>query len=288
MYIYLEIHKYYLLILNPNPGAVMKKPNNHKKISRKNTTSKKNRPKTRKSPVASKRTAKKIPKSSRLHIKRPNSATAARKQSGVSHQLHKPHGTQRHAQPIKNKDTADISNRKRTNINVPKPDEVKTALNSLLSNGRATEYLKKNVSKMAVDVISMLVTPKTDDYLAEQLGTKINAIRRILNIMQGYGITNYYISKNTKGWLSFAWYINTSKLLPFLQYVDGMERERSVMNDACNDYFICNECYKADKLVFTFDSAFESSFKCGSCGKNLNRMDRNEAELLVSNGTARS
>ena len=157
--------------------------------------------------------------------------------------------------------------RKKVNVSIPQPEEVKEALDKLLTNERATEYLKKNVSKMAVDVVGMLVTPKTDEFLAEQLGIKINAIRRILNIMQGYGITNYYISKNTKGWLSFAWYINTNKLAPFLEYVDSMEKDKSIISESCNDYFICQSCYKSDKFIFTFDSAFESSFKCTNCGK---------------------
>ena len=172
--------------------------------------------------------------------------------------------------------------RKKVNINIPQQEEAKIAISKLLNNERAVEYLKKNVSKMAVDVVDMLATPKTDEFLAEQLGMKINAIRRILNIMQGYGITNYYISKNTKGWLSFAWYINTSKLSPFLDYVDGMEKEQSVINEKCNDYFMCDACYKTDKFLFTFDSAFENSFKCNNCGKNLNRMNREEVEVLIT------
>lgn len=172
--------------------------------------------------------------------------------------------------------------RKRVNVSVPQPQEVKEALDTLFSNDQAVEYLKKNVSKMAVDVIGMLVTPKTDEYLAEQMGTKINAIRRILNIMQGYGITNYYISKNTKGWLSFAWYINISKLPPFLDYVAGMEHEKSIVNESCNDYFVCKSCYESDRFVFTFDSAYENAFKCNNCGKGLERMDRNEAQSLIS------
>lgn len=173
--------------------------------------------------------------------------------------------------------------RKRTNVSIPQSDEAKAAIEMLLKNERAVEYLKKNVSKMAVDVVDMLSTPKTDEFLAEQLGVKINAIRRILNIMQGYGITNYYISKNTKGWLSFAWYINTSKLAPFLDYINEMEKEKSVVSEKCNDYFICENCYKTDRFLFTFDSAFENSFKCNGCGKNLNRMDKMEVEALMSN-----
>ena len=175
-----------------------------------------------------------------------------------------------------------VEGRKKVNVSIPQPEEVKEALDRLLTNERATEYLKKNVSKMAVDVVGMLITPKTDEFLAEQLGIKINAIRRILNIMQGYGITNYYISKNTKGWLSFAWYINTNKLAPFLEYIDSMEKDKSIINEACNDYFICQNCYKTDKFIFTFDSAFESSFKCTSCGKGLNRMNKEEVSALTS------
>ncbi|HII09504.1 TPA: hypothetical protein HA310_00070 [Candidatus Micrarchaeota archaeon] len=172
--------------------------------------------------------------------------------------------------------------RKKVNVSIPQPEEVKEALDRLLTNERATEYLKKNVSKMAVDVVGMLVTPKTDEFLAEQIGIKINAIRRILNIMQGYGITNYYISKNTKGWLSFAWYINTNKLAPFLEYIDSMEKDKSIINDTCNDYFVCQSCYRSDKFIFTFDSAFESSFKCTNCGKGLSRMNKEEVSTLTN------
>jgi transcription initiation factor IIE alpha subunit len=179
------------------------------------------------------------------------------------------------------KKVAGAQQRTRANINIMPPDVVKKEIERLLANGNATEYLKKNVSKTAVEVISMLATPRTDEYLAEQLGMKINAVRRILNIMQGYGITNYYVSKNTKGWLSFAWYVNISKLDPFLERVSSVEKETIVVGEECNDYFICNNCYKNDKLVHTFDSAFELVFKC-ACGKSLSRMDRLDAEALIN------
>ncbi len=171
--------------------------------------------------------------------------------------------------------------KKKANLSIMPPDVAKREIEALLSNERVNEYLKRNVSKTAIDVLHMLPTPRTDEYLAEQLGLKINAIRRILNIMQGYGITNYYVSKNTKGWLSFAWYINTTKLSPFLDFVNSAERENAVVNSNCNDYFLCNECYKSDRLLYTFDAAFESDFKC-NCGKNLARMDKTEAETMLA------
>lgn len=254
----------------------MKKSNNPKKTPHKKTTSKRSK-KIQKSKASVKH---KMNKNVKIKPHKKVTKSKAPIKSVVSAEK------QQAIQALKMKHNKEEQGRKRTNVAVSQPDEVKESLDHLLSNERAVEYLKKNVSKMAVDVIGMLITPKTDEYLAEQLGTKINAIRRILNIMQGYGITNYYISKNTKGWLSFAWYINTSKLPPFLEYVEGMEREKSIVSDSCNDYFICSDCYKSDRFVFTFDSAFENSFKCNNCGKNLNRMNREEAEVLINNKPA--
>ncbi len=170
---------------------------------------------------------------------------------------------------------------KKVNRSIMPPDVVKREIETLLANEKVNEYLKRNVSKTAIDVLNMLSSPKTDEHLAEQLGLKINAIRRILNIMQGYGITNYYVSKNTKGWLSFAWYVNTTKLNQFLNVVNSAEQENAVINSTCNDYFLCNDCYKSDMLLYTFDAAFESNFKC-NCGKNLARMDKTEAEKMLN------
>ncbi|MGI0135346.1 MAG: hypothetical protein ACREBW_10370 [Candidatus Micrarchaeaceae archaeon] len=182
----------------------------------------------------------------------------------------------------------EVMTRKRVNVSIPKPEDAKGAIDTLLANGRAIEYLKRNVSKKAVDVLGMLSAPKTDEFLAEELDMKINAIRRILNRMQGYGITNYYISKNTNGWLSFAWYINTSKLAPFLEYIDSMDTNRSIVTEASDDYFICNSCYKDNKIVYPFDAAFENNFKCDTCSHNLARMGRSEIQELLNESGAKA
>jgi transcription factor E len=160
-------------------------------------------------------------------------------------------------------------------------DEVKAAIDQLQSNDTATNYLKKNISKRALDVINALATPKTDEALAEELGLKINAVRRILNIMQGYGITNYYIAKNVNGWLSFAWYVNVDKIPPFFEQIESMESTRPAIREDCNDYFVCDKCYDQTKLVFTFESAFEDNFKCGVCGTGLRMLDKSQASELI-------
>ncbi len=226
----------------------------------------------------------KVPKS------KPSKANAPAKKSDAKSVVHtRRHGKQtyqnkqnpEHKQAPSKETKKDNSSKQKKNPAIMPPDVVKVEIDRLISNSSATEYLRKNVSKTSIDIISMLVTPKTDEFLAEQLGMKINAVRRVLNIMQGYGITNYYVSKNTKGWLSFAWYINTSKLIPFLDHVSELERDKVLIDNDCNDYFVCGNCYETDKLLYTFDAAFESSFKC-SCGKSLARIEKSQAESISS------
>ena len=160
------------------------------------------------------------------------------------------------------------------------PSEIKKAIAYLTENQDVSEYLKKNVSRNSIDVISLLATPRTDDYISEQLGLKINAVRRILNIMQGYGLTNYYVAKNTNGWLSFAWYVNPDKAEAFAKQVNTIKESNTVIQEECNDYFFCKSCYESDKLVFTFDAAFEVNFKC-SCGKSLVSLDKDSVKALL-------
>lgn len=178
------------------------------------------------------------------------------------------------------------SGRTRVNASVRTPEEVRRTIDELILNDIAIGYLKKNVSKRAIDVLKTLTAPKTDEALASELDIKINAVRRILNIMQGYGITNYYVSKNVNGWLSFAWYVNVDKMKPFLDHVSSIESRRPIISNDCNDYFICNRCYDKTKLIFTFDAAFEENFKCGSCGAGLAMVDKDGAANLVREASA--
>jgi transcription initiation factor IIE alpha subunit len=171
----------------------------------------------------------------------------------------------------------------KVNKYIPSPKETKEALNILFANDFAVDYLKKNVNKSALDVLSLLQSPNTDEAIAMQLDMKVNSVRRILNIMQGYGITNYYVAKNTNGWLSFAWYVNTGKISSFFDYIKSMKGdEYSVIKEDCNDYFVCKKCYKDDSIIFTFDAAYEAGFKCGSCGEKFDMISKEEAMELIN------
>ncbi len=169
--------------------------------------------------------------------------------------------------------------RKKENKNIPKPEEAEEIITSIFSNKDIVGFLTKNVSKRSTEVLNMLVTPMTDEEIAIKLDLKINNVRRILNLMQGYGLTKYYIAKNSNGWLSFAWYINIDKIDTFFNYV-RQERVNTIKDD-CNDYFICNKCGRKSNIVLTFDEAFDNGFKCASCGNNYDRIEQEEVKKLI-------
>lgn len=169
--------------------------------------------------------------------------------------------------------------KKKQNTSIPKPQEAEESINKILNNPNSVDYLIKNVSKRTIEVLSLLINPMIDEQMAFQLDMKINAIRRILNILQGYGLTTYYVAKNSNGWLSFAWYINTSKIDSFFDYIK--QGTDTFIKDDCNDYFICKKCYKDNNLILTFSEAFDTEFKCTVCGKQYSRLDKTETRELI-------
>lgn len=207
-----------------------------------------------------------------------NKAPARNRHVGVSK---KPEA--RVVQAIKNGARQQQKREGKANKYIPSQKETKEALNILFGNEFAIDYLKKNVNKSALDVLMLLQSPNTDEAIAMQLGMKVNSVRRILNIMQGYGITNYYVAKNTNGWLSFAWYVNTNKMGSFFDYIKSMKGdEYSIIKEDCNDYFICKKCYSEDSLIFTFDAAYEAGFRCASCGGKFDMIGKEEARGLIT------
>lgn len=160
-------------------------------------------------------------------------------------------------------------------------EQVVRVIERMLGNERVSSYIRQNVSKRAPEVLQLLDVPRTDEEISRILDVKINTARRVLNILQGYGVTNYTTRKDSKGWLSFFWYINTEKIDQFFEYVLASNKS-TILTSNCNDYFVCKSCYDENKLVFNFDSAFEAGFKC-TCNRSFARVDREYVrEALVN------
>ncbi len=151
----------------------------------------------------------------------------------------------------------------------------------LLDNTVFAEFISKNVGKKAISVIKLLNSPQTDEKIAADLDVKINEIRRILNVLDSYGVARYDTNKDSKGWLTFKWYLDGEKLTELHQNaVTAKPESLYKMPENCNDFFYCGKCYDEAKVILPFDAAYESQFKCDGCGKSLKQLSKEEARAL--------
>lgn len=165
-------------------------------------------------------------------------------------------------------------------VEVEDPEEVRKVENAI-SDPAFTTYMVKNVGSTSIDILRLLTkSAQTDEGLAAKLGIKINDVRRMLNMMNGYSFLRYDTNKDNKGWLIFKWHIDKEKLYEFEQGVNKSILG-SAQNPNCNDFFFCNGCYGENKVVVPFDAAFETGFRCVDCGKSLNMLDKSSAESIL-------
>ncbi len=153
----------------------------------------------------------------------------------------------------------------------------------ILSDGMFNEFVVKNVGKSGVDLINHLNSaPHTDDKLAVKMDVKVNEVRRMLNVLNGYGITKYDINKDGKGWLTFKWYLDREKMIAFRGTLADKTKEANLtVSSECNDFFYCVSCYNDQKVILPFESAFDINFTC-ECGKALSALDKNQVSVLVN------
>ncbi|MGI0141073.1 MAG: hypothetical protein ACREBF_00260 [Candidatus Micrarchaeales archaeon] len=156
-----------------------------------------------------------------------------------------------------------------------------TLINAVIGEPHFTNHVSRSVGKRARDIIQLLATPQTDDAVAEKLDIKINEVRRMLNTLNTFGVARYNVNKDSKGWLTFKWYIDANKLTEMKDDLIMKNGEGAYkLPEGCNDFFICNKCYTDEKTIFPFETAFEMNFK-HECGGNMKQVNKMEVEQLV-------
>lgn len=165
----------------------------------------------------------------------------------------------------------------------------KLRVEGLLDNVKFSDFISKNVGKKAINVIKLLNSPQTDDKIAAELGVKINEVRRILNVLDSYGVARYDTNKDSKGWLTFKWYLDGEKLTELHESAITAKADNGYkLPENCNDFFYCGRCYEEAKVILPFDAAYEATFKCDGCGKALKQLSKEEARALFDEEAAQS
>jgi transcription factor E len=160
-------------------------------------------------------------------------------------------------------------------------------IGEIVERASFSEFMSQNIGKRAVEIIKLIRDPQTDEEIAATLGMKINEARRILNVLSSYGVARYDANKDSKGWLTFEWYLDSEKLAELDNTIATKKPESTyALPENCNDFFYCSKCYDEQKMILPFDAAFENQFKCDNCGNKLKQLNRSEAALLFEREAA--
>lgn len=113
----------------------------------------------------------------------------------------------------------------------------------------------------------------TDDEVANQMGIRINLVRRILYELYENRLANYRrVRDENSGWYIYYWqldperalgYVNTNQRQLLQKLEEQLELEKNTIYFSCN-----NECPK-----MPFEQATENDFKCPKCGRKLESYD---------------
>ncbi len=161
--------------------------------------------------------------------------------------------------------------------------EKKEKAKILLEEEHLKEYLAKNVGSNANGILALLLEgPNVDDKVADFLKLKLNETRRMLNLLNNFGLVKYNINKDANGWLTFIWYLDFESVGTFGKKIKEIsETKTTYLPEDCNDFFICKNCSKTHTIVIPFETAFDSGFKC-VCGKEMTMIEKTKAEELYS------
>jgi transcription initiation factor TFIIE subunit alpha len=124
-------------------------------------------------------------------------------------------------------------------------------------------------------------TEMTDDEIANELGIKVNEIRKKLYALADQGLVSYRKSRDKDtGWYIYYWKVNTEQINEIL-----LNRKREILEklkarleyESNNEFYMCPE----DKSKYTFDEAFENEFKCPKCGSQLIYYDSSKVRQVL-------
>lgn len=140
----------------------------------------------------------------------------------------------------------------------------------LLEDENVIQFFEEILGEEGINVIKALKgKTTTDEKIAEELGLKLNLVRKILYKLYDYRLASYVRTKDKDiGWYIYTWSLE----LPRVQNVIT-DRKRKILEDMTNklEYetnTVFFECVN-DRFRIPYDIASERGFKCPQCEGDL-------------------
>ena len=118
----------------------------------------------------------------------------------------------------------------------------------------------------------------TDEALANEVGIRINDVRKILLKLYERGLLSAIrVQDESTGWYIFRWRAQPDQVDPFIR-----SRRRKVLEklkrrlryEESQSFFRCDNC---EDVYMPFDEAMERAFMCPRCGAPLRGIDNSKA-----------
>jgi len=137
---------------------------------------------------------------------------------------------------------------------------------SILKDESVKRFFEEILGEEGIRVVNALVGREaTDEELAEELGIKLNIVRKTLYKLYDYRLASYVRTKDKEvGWYIYTWRLELSKIKDVI-----IERKRKVLEDLKNklEYetsTVFFECVN-DHFRIPYDIASERGFRCPHC-----------------------
>ncbi len=129
----------------------------------------------------------------------------------------------------------------------------------------------------AIAIIRNFDRSSSDEDIAKKLKIKISDVRAALNKLHSEGLVVYNRYKDGEtGWYSYSWYLNKEKMEKWAdEHTKRFEAESRNNNE---EFYVCPFC--GVSTIVNFHDAFERSFKCDVCNKQLEFLDEEKMQKL--------
>jgi transcription initiation factor TFIIE subunit alpha len=142
----------------------------------------------------------------------------------------------------------------------------------LLANAHLRQLLINIAGENALSVIREFTEEMSDDELARKCKVKLSEVRMVLNKLHSFGLVRYTRLRDKDSWW-YIWDVNEEREQQLILFEKRLEKNGEKTKEfEGRELYCCGSC--KEEKVFPFEVAFEYGFKCPSCGKNLEYLEK--------------
>jgi transcription factor E len=148
------------------------------------------------------------------------------------------------------------------------------------------KLLVREFGEMALEILKLL--PKSekeaisDKDLSIKLNVKTNHVNNALELMNMHKIVGFVKEVDSKGWISYRWYLRPERLLEWIENErTKIYKEYEKRLEFGEELYFCNICGISNG-VYNFEDSELYKFKCPHCQNNLEILTFDDIEVYKS------